>query len=49
MPQSSNTLHRKEITKCIMVRANICYTMEKSASLIMLMKNLNRRKHLLYC
>ena len=44
MPQSSNMLHLKEITKCTIVCANICYTVQNSASLIMLMKNLKQEE-----
>lgn len=43
-PQSSNMLHLKEITKCAIVCANICYTVQNSAFLIMLMKNLKQEE-----
>ena len=44
MPQSSNMLHLKEITKFTIVLENVCYAMENSASLIMPMKNLKREE-----
>ena len=37
-------LHLKEITKCTIVCANICYTVQNSASLTMLMKNLKQEE-----